>query len=65
MSRIFFSHSRLDQREAVALKQWLVEQDNALDDEIFLDVDPVTGILPGVRWREELKRAANRCVAVI
>jgi WD40 repeat protein len=65
MSRIFFSHSRLDQREAVALKQWLVEQDNALDDEIFLDVDPVTGILPGVRWREELKRAANRCEAVI
>jgi WD40 repeat protein len=65
MSRIFFSHSRLDRREAVALKQWLVDQDNALGDEIFLDVDPVTGILPGVRWRDELKRAAHRCEAVI
>ena len=65
MSRIFVSHSRLDQREAVALKQWLVDKDPTLRDEIFLDVDPVTGILPGVRWREELKRAASRCEAVI
>src|SRR5271156_5380549 len=65
MSRIFVSHSRLDQREAVALKQWLVDKDPTLRDEIFLDVDPVTGILPGVRWREELKRASSRCEAVI
>jgi WD40 repeat protein len=65
MSRIFISHSRLDQREAVALKQWLVGEDRTLKDEIFLDVDPVTGILPGVRWREELKRASSRCEAVI
>jgi WD40 repeat protein len=65
MSRIFVSHSRLDQREAVALKQWMVSKDPALKDEIFLDVDPVTGILPGVRWREELKRASSRCEAVI
>jgi WD40 repeat protein len=65
MSRIFVSHSRLDQREAVALKQWMVAKDPALRDEIFLDVDPVTGILPGVRWREELKRASSRCEAVI
>src|SRR5277367_5755595 len=65
MARIFVSHSGLDKREAVALKQWLVDRDRTLRDEIFLDVDPVTGILPGVRWREELKRAANRCEAVI
>jgi WD40 repeat protein len=65
MSRIFVSHSRLDQRAAVALKQWLVDTDPTLRDEIFLDVDPVTGILPGVRWREELKRASSRCEAVI
>src|ERR1700739_4908059 len=65
MSRIFVSHSRLDQRQAVALKQWLIAQDRTLKDEIFLDVDPVTGILPGLRWREELKRASNRCEAVI
>jgi WD40 repeat protein len=49
----------------VALKQWLVGNDPTLRDEIFLDVDPVTGILPGVRWREELKRASSRCEAVI
>ena len=36
-----------------------------LRDEIFVDVDPETGILPGVRWREALKRANNRCEAVI
>ena len=65
MSRIFISHSQLDQREAVALKQWLVGKDRTLKDEIFLDVDPLTGILPGVRWREELKRASSRCEAVI
>jgi WD40 repeat protein len=65
MSRIFISHSSLDQRQAVALKQWLVGADRTLKDEIFLDIDPVTGILPGVRWREELKRASNRCEAVI
>jgi hypothetical protein len=47
MSRIFISHSRLDQRQAVALKQWLVGADRTLKDEIFLDVDPVIGILPG------------------
>jgi WD40 repeat protein len=65
MARIFVSHSGLDKREGVALKQWLVERDPTLRDEIFLDVDAETGILPGVRWRDELKRAANRCEAVI
>ncbi len=65
MSRIFISYSRRDQRYAVALKQWIAEKDPALRDEIFVDVDPDTGILPGVRWREALKRANNRCEAVI
>jgi len=65
MARIFVSHSGLDKREGVALKQWLVDSDPTLRDEIFLDVDSATGILPGVRWRDELKRAANRCEAVI
>jgi len=65
MSRIFISYSRRDQRYAVALKEWIAEQDPGLRDEVFVDVDPDTGILPGVRWREALKRANNRCEAVI
>ena len=65
MSRIFISYSRRDQRYAVALKQWIAEKDHGLKNEIFVDVDPDTGILPGVRWREALKRANNRCEAVI
>lgn len=65
MSRIFLSHSSIDVREAIALKHWLGEQDPGLRDEIFLEVDPDTGLLPGVRWRDELFRANSRCEAVI
>lgn len=49
----------------MALKQWLVEQDPSLADEIFLDLDPVTGIQPGERWKEALRRSNARCEAVI
>uniref|UniRef100_UPI000B40B039 nSTAND1 domain-containing NTPase n=1 Tax=Arthrobacter globiformis TaxID=1665 RepID=UPI000B40B039 len=65
MSRIFLSHSSKDSRQAVALKQWLVEQDPGFAEEIFLDLDPVTGIAPGERWKEALLRANERCEAVI
>lgn len=65
MSRIFLSHSSRDAPEAIALKQWLVEQDPSLADEIFLDLDPVTGIQPGERWKEALRRSNARCEAVI
>jgi WD40 repeat protein len=65
MSRIFISYSRRDLRYAVALKEWIAGEDPGLRDEIFVDVDPDTGIMPGVRWREALKRANNRCEAVI
>lgn len=65
MSRIFLSHSSLDTREAVALKQWLAEQDPPLANEIFLDVDPSTGLQTGTRWKDALRRANARCEAVI
>ena len=55
MSRVFLSHSRRDSRQAVAVKQWLIEQEPGLVDEIYLDVDPHTGIRPGERWKEALQ----------
>ena len=65
MSRIFLSHSHHDNREAIALKRWLVAQDSRLEGEIFLDLDPRGGILPGQRWKDALRQAVTRCEAVI
>ncbi len=65
MSRIFLSHSSLDTREAIALKHWLAEQDPPLANEIFLDVDPGSGLQTGTRWKDALRRANARCEAVI
>src|SRR6185437_768710 len=62
MSYIFLSHSSIDELEAVALKHWLL--DNGWDD-VFLDLDPERGLKAGERWQEALKRAADRCEAVI
>jgi WD40 repeat protein len=62
MARIFLSHSSADEREAVALKQWLAA--NGWDD-VFLDVDPQRGLVAGERWQEALRRAADRCEAVV
>ena len=44
---MFLSHSSRDSRQAVAVKQWLIEQESGLVDEIYLDLDPHTGIRPG------------------
>ena len=60
LSRIFLSHSSRDTPQAIALKRWLIEQDPGLADEIFLDLDPVTGIQPGERWKEALRRSDVR-----
>jgi WD40 repeat protein len=65
VSRIFLSHSSVNNREAVALKQWLAKQNPRLANEIFLDLDPGTGIYIGQRWREALNRAATRCEGVV
>jgi len=62
MSRIFLSHSSADEREAVALNFWLSE--NGWDD-VFLDIDPRRGLVAGERWQEALRKAADRCEAVV
>jgi tetratricopeptide (TPR) repeat protein len=62
MSRIFLSHSSNDDFEAVAVRDWLIEEGW---DDIFLDLDPAQGIHPGERWERTLHEAANRCEAVL
>ena len=49
----------------MAVKAWLVEQEPGLAEEIFLDLDPHTGIRPGERWKQALQQANARCEAVI
>ncbi|MDT5095540.1 MAG: hypothetical protein QOH60_4903 [Mycobacterium sp.] len=65
MYRIFVSHSSRDTPAAVALIQWLTDNQPSLRGGIFLDVDPHTGLSPGTRWKEELFRAVDRCEAVL
>jgi hypothetical protein len=55
------SHSSRDSRQAIAVKAWLVEQEPGLVEEIFLDLDPHTGIRPGERWKQSLNQANSRC----
>jgi hypothetical protein len=62
---VFISHSHLDSVEAVALKIWLERAEPGLDGEIYLDLDPDTGTPAGMRWKEALRRASDRCEAVI
>jgi hypothetical protein len=64
-SRIFLSHSRWDNRAAVALKQWLAEQRPEPANEIFLDIDPATGMQLGARRKGQLFKSTSRCEAVI
>ena len=47
------------------MKSWLIEHERGLAEEIFLDLDPHTGIRPGERWRQALQQANSRCEAVI
>ena len=49
----------------MAVKAWLVEQEPGLAEDIYLDVDPHTGIRPGTRWKQALQQANSRCEAVI
>lgn len=65
MPRIFMSHSSLDNRQSIALRQWLIEQDPPLADEIFLDSHRDVGIRPGERWKDALRQASASCEAVI
>lgn len=62
MSKIFLSHSSLDNGPAIAIAEWLKE--NGWD-EYFLDLDPERGIAAGERWERALYQAATRCEAVL
>ena len=65
MSRIFLSHSSRDNRQAVALKRWLADQRPELANEIFLDIDPQTGLRLGEQWKGQLFSSNSRCESVI
>jgi WD40 repeat protein len=65
MSRIFVSHSSKDDAQAIALKDWLVSIHWSRDEDIFLDLDPESGISPGERWQKALEEHAARCEAVL
>jgi len=54
VSRIFLSHSSQDNRQAVALRQWLSEQRPELANEIFLDIAKGAGLQAGQRWKGNL-----------
>ena len=43
------SHSGRDSRQSSAVTAWLIENEPGLVDEIYLDLDPHTGIRPGER----------------
>jgi hypothetical protein len=62
VARLFISHSKANNAAAVALRDWLLEQGF---DDLYLDIDPERGTLPGERWQEALKAAADRCEAVL
>jgi conflict system STAND superfamily ATPase/TIR domain-containing protein/PDZ domain-containing protein len=62
MSLLFLSHSSVNNAEALAVRDWLVEQGW---DDLFLDLDPERGIVAGERWERALHQAANRCDAVL
>jgi hypothetical protein len=65
VSRVFVSHSSKDNRQAEALRAWLIAQDPPLANEIFLDTDASTGLKAGMKWKNELMRTNSRCEAVI
>ena len=44
---------------------WLEKAEPALNDEIFLDLDVKNGIPTGMRWKEALRKANDRCEAVV
>jgi WD40 repeat protein len=65
VSRVFLSHSSRNSRQAIAVKAWLIEHEPGLAEEIYLDIDPRTGLRPGARWKQALQQANARCEAVI
>jgi len=62
MGVVFISHSSRDNAQAIQMRDWL--RLNGWRD-TFLDLDPAQGLAPGQRWQEELKKAGERCSAVV
>jgi WD40 repeat protein len=62
MARIFISHSAANNAAALAIGRWLSSEGFS---EHFLDIDPRRGLVAGERWQEALKRAADRCEAIV
>jgi TIR domain len=62
MSRLFVSHSSLNNDKAVEVRDWLAK--NGWGD-VFLDLDPEDGIAAGERWVDALQKAAYRCEVVL
>ena len=62
MSRIFLSHSSRNNAEALAIRQWLATQGW---NDVFLDIDPIRGLVAAERWQKALNAAIGRCRAVI
>jgi uncharacterized caspase-like protein len=62
VSRIFISHSSVNNAEAIALRDWMVAEGWS---DLFLDLDPDRGIAAGERWERALNEAARRCEAVL
>jgi hypothetical protein len=62
MSRIFVSHSSVENAQAVALRDWMEAEGW---DDVFLDLDPERGIAAGERWEQALSAAVGRCEAVL
>lgn len=62
MACLFISHSSLNNEAALLVRDWLAE--NGWTD-VFLDLDPQSGLAPGEYWRQALAAAADRCEAVL
>jgi formylglycine-generating enzyme required for sulfatase activity len=62
MSRIFLSHSSVNNAEAIAIRDWMKAQGWK---DVFLDLDPERGLVAGDRWQAVLKVALDRCELVV
>jgi WD40 repeat protein len=59
---LFISHSSRDNAVAIKVRDWL--RANGWS-RIFLDLDPEHGLAPGHKWKDELKKAGERCSGVV
>jgi tetratricopeptide (TPR) repeat protein len=62
MTRVFVSHSNLDQADAERIFDWLK---SCGFENGFLDIDKHQGIPPGAKWEQTLYRELERAQAVI